>query len=254
MTVIGYVRASTEDQKITVEMQDHEIVRWCKDVRPDKIFVDAGVSGGLLMERRPAGKAMLEFLENSPGPKTLVIWKMDRLFRGLFDAVTVLKRFDAWGVSLVSLTEHIDMTTPAGRAFFHMLVTFAELERGTISERIKASKNWCRRQGRFLGSLPTYGFKKVWRGEWKRKNGRKSKVWYQEPDFLELAILAKVKELDRAGYKAGAIARFLLDAGMLPRRGGPWHHMLIKQMLAGDDATRRRWAHLLPDLPGRVEA
>ena len=41
-------------------------------------------------------------------------------------------------ISLVSLKENLDMTTPAGRAMFGMMCVFAEMEREIISERVTA--------------------------------------------------------------------------------------------------------------------
>ena len=47
----------------------------------------------------------------------------------LVDLMTTLRELTALGVGFVSLTEALDLTTPAGRAFAGFLAVFAEFER-----------------------------------------------------------------------------------------------------------------------------
>ncbi len=55
------------------------------------------------------------------------------------------------GVGFVSLTEALDLTTPAGRAFAGFLAVFAEFERDLIRERIKAGISDARKPGKAHG-------------------------------------------------------------------------------------------------------
>ena len=57
----------------------------------------------------------------------------------------------ALGVGFVSLTEALDLTTPAGRAFAGFLAVFAEFERDLIRERIKAGITDARKRGKAHG-------------------------------------------------------------------------------------------------------
>ena len=57
----------------------------------------------------------------------------------------------AVGVGFVSLTEALDLTTPAGRAFAGFLAVFAEFERDLIRERIKAGIADAHKRGKAHG-------------------------------------------------------------------------------------------------------
>jgi DNA invertase Pin-like site-specific DNA recombinase len=54
-------------------------------------------------------------------------------------------------VGFVSLTEALDLTTPAGRAFAGFLVVFAAFERDVIRERMKAGMSDARKRGKAYG-------------------------------------------------------------------------------------------------------
>lgn len=141
MTVIGYARASTEEQT-SVKWQKHALtVAGC-----ERVFCDPGVSA--VAERRPGFEATLAALRPSD---TLVVWKLDRAFRSLRQALATLERFEKEGIAFRSLTEHIDTSTPMGQAMFQIQNVFAELERKLISERTKAGLAEARRNGKILG-------------------------------------------------------------------------------------------------------
>lgn len=64
-----------------------------------------------------------------------VVWKLDRLGRGLRDLIAMLDDLKHRGIKFRSLTEAIDTDTPTGRAMWQMIGVLAELERSLISER-----------------------------------------------------------------------------------------------------------------------
>ena len=55
----------------------------------------------------------------------------------------------------VSLTEALDLTTPAGRAMAGLLAFFAQFERGVLRERTRAGLARARRNGKRLGRPAT---------------------------------------------------------------------------------------------------
>lgn len=57
-------------------------------------------------------------------------------------------------MSLVSLTESIDKSSPGGRLTFHLFVALAEMERDLIRERTMAGLAAARARGR-VGGRPT---------------------------------------------------------------------------------------------------
>jgi len=68
----------------------------------------------------------------------MLVWKLDWWGRALVDFMMALHELTASGVGVVSLTEALDLSTPAGRAFAGFLVVFAEFERALIRKRLKA--------------------------------------------------------------------------------------------------------------------
>ena len=55
------------------------------------------------------------------------------------------------GVDFISLTEHIDTTTPGGKLVFHLMGALAEFERDLIRERTNAGLAAARARGRVGG-------------------------------------------------------------------------------------------------------
>jgi putative DNA-invertase from lambdoid prophage Rac len=58
-------------------------------------------------------------------------------------------------VGFVSLTEALDLTTPAGRAMAGLLAVFAAFEREILQERTKAGLTHARANGKRLGRPAT---------------------------------------------------------------------------------------------------
>lgn len=78
----------------------------------------------------------------------IVVWRLDRWGRSLVDLVSTLQEVTALKVGFVSLSEALDLTTPAGRAFAGMLAVFAEFERDILRDRVKAGIAQARKDGR----------------------------------------------------------------------------------------------------------
>jgi DNA invertase Pin-like site-specific DNA recombinase len=57
----------------------------------------------------------------------------------------------------VSLTEALDLTTPAGRAMAGLLAVFANFERDILRERVRAGLEHARQNGKRLGRPMTAG-------------------------------------------------------------------------------------------------
>ncbi len=97
----------------------------------------------------------------------LLIWRIDRAFRSVLDAATTLERLRAWGIGLRSYCEPwLDTTSPFGEALYYITAAYAQLERGILSERVRAGMERARRQGRQIGrpgGTKRDGFTERWR-------------------------------------------------------------------------------------------
>ena len=68
----------------------------------------------------------------------VLVWRLDRWGRSVADLVTTLQELIHLGVGFVSITEALDLTTPAGRAMAGLLAVFAEFEHEILRERVRA--------------------------------------------------------------------------------------------------------------------
>jgi putative DNA-invertase from lambdoid prophage Rac len=68
-----------------------------------------------------------------------------------------LQELQHLGVGFVSLTEALDLTTPAGRAMAGLLSVFSEFEREILRERTRAGLAQARLNGKRLGRPVTAG-------------------------------------------------------------------------------------------------
>jgi putative DNA-invertase from lambdoid prophage Rac len=85
----------------------------------------------------------------------VLVWRLDRWGRSVADLVSTLQELQHLHVDFVSLTEALDLTTPAGRAMAGLLSVFAEFEREILRERVCAGLAHARQQGKQLGRPPS---------------------------------------------------------------------------------------------------
>jgi DNA invertase Pin-like site-specific DNA recombinase len=78
-------------------------------------------------------------------------WSVDRLGRSLQGLIGFLSELHTLHVDLYLHQQHLDTTTPSGRAMFQMLGVFAEFERAMIAERVRAGLARARANGAVLG-------------------------------------------------------------------------------------------------------
>jgi len=83
--------------------------------------------------------------------EVILVWQLDRWGRSLVDLMTTLHELTVLRGRFVSLTEALDLTTPAGRAFAGFLAVFAEFERALIRSRIKDGSSDARARGKAHG-------------------------------------------------------------------------------------------------------
>jgi len=87
----------------------------------------------------------------------VLVWRLDRWGRSVADLLATLQELEHLGVGFVSLTEALDLTTPAGRTMAALLAVFAEFEREVLRERVCAGLAHARQNGKRLGRPLTAG-------------------------------------------------------------------------------------------------
>src|SRR5262249_56699424 len=111
---------------------------------------------GKPLATRPAGSLLLAAVKKRKA--IVIVAKLDRLFRSVADAATVIADFDKKGIQLVAIAEAFDMTSPYGRAMAQMASVFAELERAMIRERTRSAIRVKRTRGERISRHPPFGW------------------------------------------------------------------------------------------------
>ena len=137
--LVGYARVSTSEQNLDLQLDA------LKKAECSKIYEDQ-ISG--YKDNRPGLSKALEILREGD---TFIIWKLDRLGRTVKGLISLVSQLESRGVHFKSLTDSIDTSTPAGRFFFHVMASLAQMERELIIERTKAGLEAARSQGRIGG-------------------------------------------------------------------------------------------------------
>jgi DNA invertase Pin-like site-specific DNA recombinase len=148
-----YARVSTQDQQ-TIPMQTRALREyatrrgWTIALQVKEIG-----SGASQRERR---EQLLDAARRRDIDVVLV-WRLDRWGRSVTDLLATLQELEHLGVGFGSLTEALDLTTPAGRAMAGLLAVFAEFEREILRERVRAGLAPARQNGKRLGRPVTAG-------------------------------------------------------------------------------------------------
>src|SRR5665648_755820 len=119
------------------------------------LYDDGGFSGGTL--ERPALQRLLADIADAK-VDVVVVYKIDRLTRSLFDFAKIVEVFEARGVSFVSITQQFNTTTSMGRLTLNVLLSFAQFEREVAGERIRDKIAASKKKGMWMGGLPPLGY------------------------------------------------------------------------------------------------
>jgi DNA invertase Pin-like site-specific DNA recombinase len=146
-----YARVSTNDQQ-TLAMQNRAMREYATRRGWAIALQVREVNSGAA--RREAREKLLEAARRREIDLVLV-WRLDRWGRSVTDLLAPLQELEHLGVGFVSLTEALDLTTPAGRAMAGLLALFAEFEREILRERTRAGLAHARQSGKKLGRPAT---------------------------------------------------------------------------------------------------
>ena len=182
-TTAVYVRVSSKTQDAASQLPDLE--RWVATSGAEvKWYRDKFT--GKTMARPAFDRLYRDFKEGKIG--RVVIWRLDRLGRTASGLTKLFDELVEANVSLVSLRDGLDLSTPAGKLMANVLASVAAYETEVRAERTLAGLEVAKARGIKLGR------KVVGQG-----NGKRIKV---EPEQIDLA-----RRLKAEGQTVAAIAR-----------------------------------------------
>src|SRR5713101_1218597 len=142
-----YARVSTNDQQ-TLPMQSRAMREYAAR-RGWSIVLQVREVGSGAAQRQAREKLLAAARRRDID--VVLVWRLDRWGRSVTDLLATLQELEHLGVGFVSLTEALDLTTPAGRAMAGLLAVFAEFEREILRERVRAGLAQARQNGQRLG-------------------------------------------------------------------------------------------------------
>src|SRR2546425_6572537 len=148
-----YARVSTQDQQ-TIPLQTRAMREYATR-RGWRIALQVKEIGSSAVQRERR-EQLLEAARRREIDLVLV-WRLDRWGRSVTDLLATMQELEHLGVGFVSLTEALELTTPAGRAMAGLLAIFAEFEREILRERTRAGLAQARLDGKRLGRPMTAG-------------------------------------------------------------------------------------------------
>jgi DNA invertase Pin-like site-specific DNA recombinase len=145
--------AQREACEAYIKSQKHE--GW--QVVPEK-YDDGGFSGGTLV--RPALNRLLADVQDKK-IDVIIVYKIDRLTRSLFDFSKIVEIFEVGGASFVSVTQQFNTTTSMGRLTLNVLLSFAQFEREVTGERIRDKIAASKKKGMWMGGFVPLGYEVI---------------------------------------------------------------------------------------------
>lgn len=213
MKTVGYIRVSTEEQAregISLATQEAKLRSYAVTYELDlvEVIVDPGHSAKTLA--RPGLQAALTSLDEGRADG-LLIARLDRLTRSVRDLGALLDSYFKTRFNLLSVADHIDTRTAAGRLVLNLLTSVAEWERETIGERTAMALAHKKAQGVRLGAPPL-----------------------ENPQAI-----ARMRELRDQDLTYRAICETLTREGYPTMKGGSWQPNTVRRILERQERHAR---------------
>jgi site-specific DNA recombinase len=247
MDCVLYARVSTEKQaekELSIPAQ-LEAMRAYAGARGWSVvgeFVEPGVSARTA--ERPELRRLLERCRAEPVPGAVLVHKVDRLARNVFDHATIRALLKRQGIRLASVVENVDETV-SGELVENIMASIAQFYSSNLSEEVRKGM----RQKVIKGGwphLPPRGYIVV-----RRDEGRGSTV---EPDPVLAPVVAGAFERYASGwFSLKSLSALLAREGLAGRDARPLSPSRVRHLLSNPFyCGRLRWNGL--DVAGAHEA
>lgn len=214
MRIAVYNRVSSKSQinNHSLELQKKECEKYCKYLNEEAeifYFIDKGISGATL--DRPALQNLMDRVKLKEF-SSVVVFDLARLGRSVIDTLSLIKTLQINDIKFHSVKEKIDTSTPMGIFSLTILASIAQLERETIKERMRSTRNYLVSMNRVIGKVPI-GFEMYTEiGE----NGKIIKMLVENE--YEQNLMARIRKLKRH-YSIREICSILNNEGTKLRAG-----------------------------------
>lgn len=137
---VGYIRVSTVEQH-----EDRQVKDLTENAKVSKVFMDK-LSGK--DTNRPQLNAMLDYVREGD---TLVVSEYSRLARSTRDLIDIIETLQNKGVTVISMKEKLDTSTPQGEFMLTVFAGIATLERKLMLQRQREGIAIAKANGKYKG-------------------------------------------------------------------------------------------------------
>lgn len=191
------------------------------------IYEDEGFSGKNL--NRPKFQEMMKDCEYIKFDY-IVVYRLDRISRNVGDFANLTEQLNKYGCSFICIKEQFDTSTPMGRAMMNIAMVFAQLERETISERIRDNILMMSKTGKWTGGNNPFGYRQI-RKEYIDENGKTKTYCTLETDEQTIRIVKLIFEKYQEFRSYNKVTVYLNANKIYTPLGKPWHKSSIRRIL-----------------------
>lgn len=217
-----YARQSLDKKdSLSIEAQ----IELCKKQASEdcKVFRDKGFSGK--NTNRPAFEELLAQVQQGKISK-IYVYRLDRFSRSLADFGRVWQLLEQYGVEFESISERFDTTSPMGRAMLNIIMTFAQLERETIAQRVRDNYYHRFSLGSWPGGPAPLGYDI---GRLIAQDGRQ--IPCLTPNEKLETIISLFHRYADSDISLGELARRLNEEGVEGTKRGAWDNVRLGRIL-----------------------
>jgi len=216
--VIGYIRVSTEYQKIkgnSVKNQIQSIKNYCSvnGLELVKIYEDKGISG--MSNKRIGLNDMFDNIKNSD-IEGLIVYSLSRLGRKLKDVIDFIDVLSKNDIRFISLKENFNNNDIVGKLMFNILGSINEFEVSVLSQRISDVKQYKKSVLEVYNGKICFGMK---------RKGKKLIKNNTEYETLEI-----IKQLRENGLSYFKISDYLNEKGIKSKENKIWYGSSVRSV------------------------
>ena len=216
--VIGYIRVSTEYQKLkenSINNQIKSINDYCNnnDYELVEIFEDNGVSG---MNSDRSGLNQLFDKVKEDNIDIVIVYSLSRLGRKLKDVIGFVEMLDKHNVQFISLKENFNNNDIVGKLMFNILGSINEFEVNLLSQRISDVKQYKKSVREVYSGKICFGLK---------RNGKK--LIDNDTEMETLKLIHKLRNDKMSYFK---ISDYLNERNILSKENKQWYGNSVRSV------------------------
>lgn len=194
-------RLDTDYAGDTLKRHEKTLTEFCKNRRLPVGKIYREVVSGETLSARVQMQALLNDITQGQYDG-VVCMDIDRLSRGSsLDSGYIMQVLQAYNCKIITPTKTYDLTTDTDEQFTDMQFMLSRFELKTITKRLSRGRATSAREGKFVGSIAPYGYKRV------KIQGDKGYTLEPVPD--EIPTVRKIFDMYINGMGYSAIAEYL---------------------------------------------